>query len=439
MRGQLVERHSRGEGDVLDNTGIGGQSLQCFEVRPPADDRRARPRRHGRGSPGAPGSTCPAPCAAPAVTRRRPWGGHPVRSGHAVPRAPTGPAGTCRCRRRAAGARRPSCGPNADGEAGPGVAADVGDDVGAVTDPAQRGPRHRQHRPPHLVTVGAGQHPCHPGPPSAGPQQSQRCGRAEPHGFDVRAPRSVGASVCRRRVPAASACRGGGRSRDPLHSGPLRHRRPRPSIAARTPSPGGRRLPPAGRPDSPDRTGCRLGAVESRWLPAALCRREPLSTHPVLAFCVPKLLLGAGSTACPLPPLRQHGIGSDAEHLAQRRGYADVARGARAQIQPAQRLRAVTVGDEPGEQPRAVVCRRQLRGTAGEVVVGGQRGQRRARPAQRERAGPRSRRRPRSATAGRQPRCRRGRRSEKAHAPTQFARPHRSWRRRRAPAPPADR
>ena len=36
---------------------------------------------------------------------------------------------------------------------------------------------------------------------------------------------------------------------------------------------------------------------------------------------------------------------------------------------------------------------------------------------------PRSRRRPRSATAERQPRCRRGRRSGKAHAPTRFARP----------------
>ena len=322
-----------------------------------------------------------------------------------------------RCSKAARGSER-------RGEAGPGVAADVGDDVGAVTDPAQRGPRHRQHRPPHLVTVGAGQHPCRPGPPSAGPQQSQRCGRAEPHGFDVPLPdQSTHPFVdggYRQHQRAGVA--------DDLETrctpGLFVIARPRPSIAARTPSPGGRRLPPAGRPDSPDRTGCRLGAVESRWLPAALCRREPLSTHPVLAFCVPKLLLGAGSTACPLPPLRQHGIGSDAEHLAQRRGYADVARGARAQIQPAQRLRAVTVGDEPGEQPRAVVCRRQLRGTAGEVVVGGQRGQRERDRPQRERAGPRSRRRPRSATAGRQPRCRRGRRSEKAHAPTQFARPH---------------
>ena len=264
--------------------------------------------------------------------------------------------------------------PERRGEAGPGVAADVGDDVGAVTDPAQRGPRHRQHRPAHLVTVGAGQHPCRTGPPSAGPQQGQRCRRAEPHGFDVPLPDQSTHPCCRRRVPAASACRGGGPSRDPFTAGLFVIHRPRPSIAARTPSPGGRRLPPAGH----QILQVGLNAPAARRKVVGYQQHSAVENHFLATlswnFVLRNFFAAWGQWRAHWRHCAEHGIGSGTEHLAQRRGYADVARGARAQIQPAQRLRAVTVGDEPGEQPRVVVCRRQLRGTAGEVVVGGQRG-----------------------------------------------------------------
>ena len=76
-------------------------------------------------------------------------------------------------------------GPEGGRDPGPGVAADIGDDVGAVADSAQRRARPRQHRPSDFVPVGAGQHPACTGPPGGGPQQRQRRGRTEPDGLDV--------------------------------------------------------------------------------------------------------------------------------------------------------------------------------------------------------------------------------------------------------------
>ena len=67
----------------------------------------------------------------------------------------------------------------------PGVAADVGHDVGAVADAAQRRSGHRQHRPADLVAVRAGDHAARARVAGARRQQRQRRGRAEPHGVDV--------------------------------------------------------------------------------------------------------------------------------------------------------------------------------------------------------------------------------------------------------------
>ena len=75
--------------------------------------------------------------------------------------------------------------PERGGESVAGVATDVGDHVGLAADPPQRRARPGQHRPPHLVTVGAGHNAFGAG--TAGPrcQQGQWRSGAEPYGCDA--------------------------------------------------------------------------------------------------------------------------------------------------------------------------------------------------------------------------------------------------------------
>ena len=69
------------------------------------------------------------------------------------------------------------------GEPAARVAGDDRDDVRVVPDPPQRLPGDRQHGPADLVPVRARHHPPDPGVAAqVGPQQRERCGRAEPHG-----------------------------------------------------------------------------------------------------------------------------------------------------------------------------------------------------------------------------------------------------------------
>ncbi len=139
----------------------------------PAPDRRQRPDQHvlafARHQPRQAhhGGPLPQPVT---LTQLRPggriWpepvGVHPGRQ-------------VFQRRRRTEGRREP----------GPGIAADVGDDVGLVADPAQYRTRAGKHGPAHFVAVGAGQHPGRPGLPGPLRQQGQWRGRAEPHGVDA--------------------------------------------------------------------------------------------------------------------------------------------------------------------------------------------------------------------------------------------------------------
>ncbi len=83
------------------------------------------------GSPAAPGSACPDPCAAPAGTRRRPLAGRSARAGP----GPVRPQSGCRCP-RARRQRRTRSPVQHAGQPAAGVLAEVGQHVDA---PPMRG------------------------------------------------------------------------------------------------------------------------------------------------------------------------------------------------------------------------------------------------------------------------------------------------------------
>ena len=79
--GQLVPRHRAGEDDVPGDAGRPAPAARSVgSVRSAADDQQRGVRHPRAGSPAAPGSACPAPCAAPAGTRRRRPAGPRARS-----------------------------------------------------------------------------------------------------------------------------------------------------------------------------------------------------------------------------------------------------------------------------------------------------------------------------------------------------------------------
>lgn len=90
-----------------------------------------------------------------------------------------------------------------------GVSADEGDHIGVAADVPEHLPRARQHRPPDLVTVRAGDDPLGARATQRRRQHGQRRGRAEPHRRDLFAAHDLrgtprherGGEHERRRVP----------------------------------------------------------------------------------------------------------------------------------------------------------------------------------------------------------------------------------------------
>ena len=181
---QFGARDPAGEHHVGVDTGLGGQSVQGVGVGSAADDHQRRPVH-------------PATDVRPRLDEHvLALAGHqPGDADHhgSLPESVAGAQFGARHRIRFeavdvdAGGQvlQPGPRPECRSEPAPGVAADVGDDVGAVADATQGRPRAGQHRPAHLVAVGAGQHPLSAGVAGPGGQQRQRGGRAEPHCLDV--------------------------------------------------------------------------------------------------------------------------------------------------------------------------------------------------------------------------------------------------------------
>ena len=159
------------------------------------------------------------------------------------------------------------CGVRAErrGEPAPGVAADVGHHVGAVTDAAQRVAGNRQHRPADLVAVRAGDDAAGSSTAGARRQQRQRRRRAEPDRLDV----VVGDQPPHPVVDAGARQHQRGRMAHDLDNRwPVRPRRtPRsPSTSAHTRSARSRRpIAAVGRRARAGTTEFRRGGAESRW------------------------------------------------------------------------------------------------------------------------------------------------------------------------------
>ena len=145
--GQLRVRHPAGEHDVFGDPVLVARARAARRSYGPDADEQQRGVRAPPAAPrAAPRSAGPAPCAGPAATRRRSPDARPARSGRAQRRRPR-PAGTSRRPLQVSAARSRGWPPNAPAMRSRVYSRDVGDDVAAVADAAQRLPRSRATPP----------------------------------------------------------------------------------------------------------------------------------------------------------------------------------------------------------------------------------------------------------------------------------------------------
>ena len=242
--------------------------------------------------------------------------------------------------------------PERGGEPAAGVVADEGHDVGGVADPPQRRARDRKHRPAHLVAVRAGQHPPGAGLAGAAGQQRQRRGGPEPHGLDV--------------------VLGDERPHPALHPGFGQHQRAGMAhdavgrgavvVLAALPARRVHRHPVlAGRGEMADEL-LEVG------LDAAGARRKVIGDQQDPRHRPTRYLL----SQCAQRTRRS--VQVRVERAPHRGVEVRVVRTGGRDVELAQRIDTVGVGDEPGEPPGPVIAHGPLRACGVQFGVGRQRG-----------------------------------------------------------------
>ncbi len=182
--GQVGRRHTAGERDVIGDAETLGQPAQRVQIRTaagddqrgtvhPLPDRRQRPDQHVL-----------------ALARYQPGQAqHRGPLAQTVAGAQLGAADRIGTESFGVDAGRqvfqPGSRPERRRETPSGVSADECDDITVLADATQHRPCHRKHRPTHLVTVRARQHPARTGLTGAVGQQAQRRRGAEPDGVDA--------------------------------------------------------------------------------------------------------------------------------------------------------------------------------------------------------------------------------------------------------------